>query len=224
MIFFVGGCSQALQRQLPSSQEIIATDVAFDLAKGEIRYTLPKDALVRLRIGISNGGALLRTLIDWEPRTAGPHVETWDKKDDTGKVSFIDREDIMAVLASLPLDETERAQYKGNIRGFRKSPRFEVTFPDSQNQSTAGEPILKGKAAIRAALDAEDKLWLTETRYEEVLFLDEVYLTEWESGVDPFNYQLDTAHLNNGFHTLTVNLASFAGDIATKSYRILVNN
>ena len=47
---------------------------------GEIKYTLPEPASVRLRIGIRNGGPMLRTLLDWELREKGPHVEVWDKK------------------------------------------------------------------------------------------------------------------------------------------------
>lgn len=48
-----------------------------------ITYQLPEACRVRIRIGIPNG-PLLRTLIDWEPRQAGSHAESWDGKDESG--------------------------------------------------------------------------------------------------------------------------------------------
>ncbi len=59
---------------------------------------------------------------------------------------------------------------------------------------------------------------------DAVLFVDEAFLTEGEQGISPFNYMLDTRSFNNGPHVLTVNLASFSGEIGTKSFKIYVDN
>ena len=50
-----------------------------------ISYTLSDDALVRIRIGFG-GMILLRTLVDWENRSAGSHQETWDGRDESGNL------------------------------------------------------------------------------------------------------------------------------------------
>ena len=63
---------------------IAVTDVRWDAMSGEIRYRLEAPARVRVRIGLAEGGPLLRTLIDWVPRAAGEHAEPWDGKDAAG--------------------------------------------------------------------------------------------------------------------------------------------
>ena len=56
----------------------------FDFEKkigtGSIEYTLPIASRVIIRAGIKNG-PMLRTIIDWEPRTAGFHAERWNGQD-----------------------------------------------------------------------------------------------------------------------------------------------
>src|SRR5438132_3661435 len=61
-------------------REILATETHFNFETGEITYTLAEPALVRMRIGRDQGGALLRTLVDWEPRPVGINREMWNKK------------------------------------------------------------------------------------------------------------------------------------------------
>ncbi|MBI3893167.1 MAG: hypothetical protein HY303_16735 [Candidatus Wallbacteria bacterium] len=59
------------------------TDWRFDAARGRVVYSLERSARVRIRAGV-HGGPLLKTLIEWAPRTAGNHEEPWDGKDDAG--------------------------------------------------------------------------------------------------------------------------------------------
>jgi FlgD Ig-like domain len=56
----------------------------WDPAAGVVRYQLPEPARVRIRIGLRDGGPLLRTLLDWVPRDAGVHEEPWDGLDASG--------------------------------------------------------------------------------------------------------------------------------------------
>src|SRR3989338_7199789 len=78
---FGAGCTPTNQSLPPAvmtpqpSDEILAKDISFDLANGEIRYILPEPALVRIRIGMPEGGPLLRTLVDWERLEAGRSEE-----------------------------------------------------------------------------------------------------------------------------------------------------
>lgn len=55
-------------------------------AQLEIRYTLDAPARVRLRlVDKDSPGLILRTLLDWAPRAAGPQVEVWDGLDANGE-------------------------------------------------------------------------------------------------------------------------------------------
>ncbi len=53
----------------------------FDRASGTLTYRLPQPARVLIRLGITQGGPLLRTLVDWEPRISGEITELWNGKD-----------------------------------------------------------------------------------------------------------------------------------------------
>lgn len=45
-----------------------------------IEYELPQNSRVLIRAGEKNG-AMLRTIVDWEPRVSGLHIERWNGKD-----------------------------------------------------------------------------------------------------------------------------------------------
>ncbi len=203
-------------------REIYATDLSFDSKTGEIKYTLPEPALVRIRIGIRDGGALLKNLLDWDQREAGPHKEIWDGKDTSGQMNFLNRPDLMLVLNCIPIDSKERNQ-NTVIKGFKKSPQILLSFPDAP-LNTQQKPILKGKSTVRVSLNPEDHLWLSEERYELGIYIDQTFLIEDEEGLNPFNYQLDTSKFNNGLHLITVNLTTYTGETGSASMLIEVNN
>jgi len=230
-LFAVAGC----QTMEPSTakissdilrREVLATDLSFDAQAGEIKYTLPEPALVRIWIGLKDGGPLLRTLLDWEPRSAGEHVEVWDGKDSTGLINFGNKNNLMLVLGALTLDSGKNSEILSSttLRGFQKSPEFKIDFPESQKKSSEGVPMIRGISPVRITLSERDKEWLTRTKYEIGLYLDEVYLTEDEEGTSPFTYPLDTRNMNNGRHILTVNIVSFTGEIGTQTIYLIVNN
>jgi len=201
-----------------SDRPIVATDLAFDAETGEIRFTLPEPARVRARIGTRNGGPWLRTLIDWEPRAAGTHVEAWDGRDGSGKVDFAERRDLLLVLACLPEPGGVGLQ---TIRGRRQAPRLAITFPHATETDGDGVPVLRGAAPVRVAIATEDYAWLREMGFELATYVDTEFLMEQEQGTNPFDYLLDTASLEAGFHVLTVNVIGFEGEIGTASVRFL---
>lgn len=73
------------------AQESSGGEEVYDFEKmirpGVIEYTLPKASRMLVRSGIKNG-PMLRTIIDWEPRTAGFHAERWNGRD---------RDDVVAI-------------------------------------------------------------------------------------------------------------------------------
>lgn len=193
--------------------EIKATQMSFDSASGEIRYTLSEPAYVRLRIGLNQGGALLHHFLDWQLRPAGDHVETWDKKDVTGKIDFGNRLDYLLVI------NCRRAK---NLPQPRVSPQLTVSFPDSTQMTPHGEPVVSGVVPLRIAADASDRKWLSETKFEVAMYVDYVFLMEEEAGINPFNFRLDTSAFAEGVHTLTVNVIAFGGEVGTRSLNFYV--
>lgn len=53
-----------------------------------LSYQMPEMGRVLVRIGIRDGGPLLRTLVDWEPRVAGEITEHWNGKDREGLIDI----------------------------------------------------------------------------------------------------------------------------------------
>ncbi len=228
------GCSaqQKLITQSDSSQdqkvnpyaddEIFATEFSFDMNTGEIKYNLPEKALVRLRVGIRDGGPMLRTLLDWEPREAGLHTEAWDLKDTSGVADYKGNPGLMVILQCVKADapQTETSDFR---RTFHKSPKFRIEFPGAA-LNMEGIVMLKAKTPLRIWIDPQDKDWLTRTRYEVGLYVDNNFVVEDEEASDPFTYQFDTAKLNNGRHIVTVNIVGYTGEVGAQSFSIEVNN
>jgi hypothetical protein len=58
-------------------------------ATGVLTYRLSQPSRVLIRIGIP-GSSLLRTLVDWEPRTQGEITEYWNGRDQDNLINVID--------------------------------------------------------------------------------------------------------------------------------------
>src|SRR3989338_2917275 len=201
------------------SVEILANAISFDLANGEIRYILPEPALVRIRIGMTDGGPMIRTLVDWEFRKVGLNIEKWDKKDALGLVDFSHLANLMLVLACQRIDGQ---QYAPSVRGSHKSPEFDVLFLNTQGNTDDGIPIILQNTETRVVLADKDKEWLTNAGYEIVMYVDQVFLIEGEKGVSPFNYNLKIEGFNEGYHSVTVNVVAFSGEVGTKSIKFFI--
>ncbi|MBI4717898.1 MAG: hypothetical protein HY763_08860, partial [Planctomycetes bacterium] len=71
-----------------------------------LSYHLPVASRVLVRAAVVNG-PLLRTIVNWEPRTAGLCVEQWDGKDADGLRRIADVENTRTAVAAMALpDET----------------------------------------------------------------------------------------------------------------------
>ncbi len=83
--------TQSNETQTIAAQDSSGGEEVYDFEKtirpGVIEYTLPAVSRMLVRSGIKNG-PMLRTLIDWEPRTAGFHAERWNGRD---------RDDVVAI-------------------------------------------------------------------------------------------------------------------------------
>jgi len=70
----------------------------------DIRYELPKAARIQIRVGIHDG-PLLKTICDWQPRTAGKHIEKWDGMDGSGVVDVLNQAKYRMTISAFALPE-----------------------------------------------------------------------------------------------------------------------
>ena len=82
----------------------VLSDARWDKTAGVVRYRLKQLARVQARVGLTGGGPLLRTLVDWAPREAGLHAEAWDGHDRSGALDLSNdpRLSIQVVAVTLP--------------------------------------------------------------------------------------------------------------------------
>ncbi|MDO8580599.1 MAG: hypothetical protein Q7S13_03880, partial [Candidatus Omnitrophota bacterium] len=185
---------------------------------GRIHYVLPEDALVRIRIG--QDGPLFRTLLDWEKREKGAHDEIWDFKDETGKVDFSTWKNFKIIFSARNVDSS--TSNPSIPVGLHKAPKIHISFPEIDMPDD--KIVLRGMASIRATVDEADFKWLSNSKIENIIFMDGVFLHEEEEGNNPFNYQLDTRLYNNGPHVLIINTVSYAGETGTAALTINIGN
>lgn len=69
-------------------EPITAREVRWDAHRGRLAYLLDRPSRVSVRIGLSDGGPLLRTMLDWPVRAAGMQEESWDGKDASGTLDL----------------------------------------------------------------------------------------------------------------------------------------
>ncbi len=95
----------ALTEEIDAARLVELTEQSFDPRTGEIRYILPVEARVRIRMGVAKG-PLMRTLLNWEPQEAGEHRLIWDGADDSSQFHFKNHPNVTAFLAAYSLPAT----------------------------------------------------------------------------------------------------------------------
>jgi flagellar hook assembly protein FlgD len=78
---------------LTGNEELPLAAPKWDASGHLVHYELSAPARVVIRAGLNNG-PLLRTIIDWVPRTAGAHDESWDGKDASGLIDASSHPDL----------------------------------------------------------------------------------------------------------------------------------
>jgi hypothetical protein len=201
---------------------------------------LPQASRVRLRVGL-RGYPLLRTLRDWTPMLAGEHEIKWDGRDETGLIqidphaqldvnlsAFALPGNAILVTGNGPVERRPPGAPAGMLAGaYRhavhaseicREPRLRVEFVGAK-QGRSGLPVVTGVTPVRVILDPADAAHLVSTHFELMMFLDTVFLTESESGSNPFNYSLDTRALAPGPHLFTVNVLGYDDHFGTQTVR-----
>ncbi|MFH1146221.1 MAG: hypothetical protein V1736_00755 [Pseudomonadota bacterium] len=233
---------------------IIPEDLAFDMDQGFVTYRLAKDARVKIRAGIPNGPLLKTIVNcsprlsganneAWDgkddPGVLNAGIESSLKlmaeavtlPDNSiiargnSEYSYFEYSTLTPNRAGLkkpPLQDGNAFALQMGICTSGMEPLFRLELPDSDNPK--GLPMVKGKVPLRICLDDKVKKYAAEQRYEIVLFVDYVFVTEREEGYSPFTLVWDSGEVGNGEHVLTINVATLNGRIWSASAKVFVQN
>ncbi len=123
---------------LSGDRELAPQIARWDPAASLIRYDLPSNARVKIRAGLANSGPLLRTVIDWVPRRAGSHAESWDGRDESGLIDASRNPDLQVVVQAWALP-------KNAIIVLPERPRVELIaktdWPESRRAKKIDAPL-----------------------------------------------------------------------------------
>jgi hypothetical protein len=203
-------------------EKVIIEDIKFNRKTGEIRYSLPEAAIVRLRIGIKDGGPLLRNLVDWEPREEGENREVWDGWDESHVTMLLGEPEVTASIEAIPFPENTMADRENP--GPRNQPELRVEFTDNIPVTPQGIPILRGIVPVNVLLDDSEPM---DSSLELYFFVDGIFMREEPQVSFPFTYRWNTKGIIKGEHTLNINLATKIESadenfIAIKNVKVLI--
>lgn len=141
---------------------VIAKNVEWDAKKKVIRYLLPERSRVNVRIGLEDGGPLLRTLVNWLPREAAIQEEPWDGMDESGAIDLTAHPKLSIVVHAIGFPDntivigprvSERTPYAGVAKPERRKAQL---LPDRPKRSFASQPVEQlrdVRIALRLAQD-----------------------------------------------------------------------
>jgi len=104
-------------------KELTLRSLSYDAKTGRIEFVLPNAAMLRIRVGIREGGPLLSTLVDWHPQEAGRNQFMWDGSIGLKGLNLQSDPSIQFNLAaySLPDNSIIVRYIKPHGKGFSKS-------------------------------------------------------------------------------------------------------
>lgn len=138
---------------LTGGRPLRARQVEWEAKEGQISYVLPGPAIVSVRIGLRNDGPLLRTLVDWLPRPAGPNREAWDGLDSSGVIRLSEHENREIAVSAFALSDNTI------LVGETREPALFVDLGDARplarSRSNEGPPR-RGNPSIQPAHERGD--------------------------------------------------------------------
>ena len=99
-----------------------------------------------------------------------------------------------------------------------------LKLPDGLKTNKQGVSVVTGQ--IPVVLDVDDKYReiVLNRRAETVFYVDGLFTFENEVGFLPTTWMLDTTHLNNGEHFLSVNLRGYEGNFGLATRKVIVRH
>lgn len=101
-----------------------------------------------------------------------------------------------------------------------RAPRVSLTFPTLAGGEEV--PRVSGEVAVRVEVAPEDRELLLREQFEIIFYVDDVFFAEAERGYLPLNWRWELDQVPEGDHVLTVNVASFRGQVGVASRKVRV--
>jgi hypothetical protein len=234
--------------------ELVPHDVKWDAATGRVSYVLDKPARVNIRLGLQNDGPLLRTLIDWVPRTDGLQSEAWDGFDASRVLNLAAHPSLAVAVSafSLPDNTIFVGGSSATVRVIEELPNPPVRRPaavrvkhmyDHSQQplesrgdymiqlqlpsglrTRGGLPVVEGPTPLTIESESQDRVRVISRRFEPVYFVDGQFLFENETGFLPMTWVWDPGTTSEGIHYLTVNLRGYEGNFGMATRKVYVRH
>ena len=122
-------------RNYSGGEEIYDFDKS--ITPGTIEFNLPMASRILIRSGIING-PMLRTIIDWQPRTAGFHAERWSGRDLDDVIGIEQNPQVGYLIIGYELPDHSIITY-GNkeetYRGYRERKKLPQPLVEHKNRS-----------------------------------------------------------------------------------------
>lgn len=218
--------------------------IAYDPKAKTVSYVLPGPSRVGIRAGLGDGGPLLETIVNWEPRVGVAQTETWDGVAgiDPGALvlwgtSYRLPDNTIVVLPA-PGGRFERAfvaqagerrprkedrrrmyQHSQHTRDVSFDFPLDVAFVTGVTSRDGGVVTIGPGAVLRIDVREPDRRVVERQRFEIVFYLDGVFVTELEQGYLPFQWPIDYGAVPPGEHLLTVNLRGYEGYFGVENIR-----
>ena len=103
-----------------------------------------------------------------------------------------------------------------------RAPRTLMTFPKHAGEKDGAVPAVQDIVDVRVDVDPSDRDLLLRDQFEIIFFVDNVFFAEAERGYLPFNWRWEPLQVPAGEHVLTVNIASFRGQVGVASRKVQV--
>jgi hypothetical protein len=101
-----------------------------------------------------------------------------------------------------------------------RAPRVTMTFPDVETRPSTLVPTVRNQVNVHIDVDPADLPSLLDDQFEVIMFVDNVFFAEAERGHLPLNWQWELKQFPAGEHVLTVNIASFRGQVGVVSRKV----
>ncbi len=74
--------------------------------------------------------------------------------------------------------------------------------------------------SLRVDVSEQDRLRISEERFEVMFFVDSIFIFEEEAGFFPYNWTWNPQIRSEGLHTITVNVIGYEGHIGSSSLKL----
>jgi hypothetical protein len=232
-------------------EDIQATNLQFDGSQ-EVSFAVDRLAYGRLRVGLKEGGPILKTLASWQLWQPGMHTVSWNGKDknevhyvaDNQKFAisfnaFVPPENSIIIVGSAddslgdgrdqfpvhPPGTGKHNQFSIDPGSQRGDPAIAVSYRKGKKKTKSDPGSLSGIVQIHIAFTEPDKNSANITTKTEIyLYIDDQFVGESPINGLPASVDFDTKKFANGEHLVTVNLYTGDDRVGIHVQKIVINN